>query len=765
MGISTVQSYHGAQIFEALGISTPVIEKYFTGTTSRIEGLGIADIEREVKIRHTAAFDALSGNGPLDPGGNYKWVKNGEYHLYNPENIDLLQQSCRNGDYEMFKRFTSAVDKRSEELKNIRGLLSITLADKPLPIDTVEPAAAIIKRFKTGAMSYGSISRNAHECIAIAMNRLGGKSNTGEGGELPERFTVSEDGTNRSSAIKQVASGRFGVTLHYLNNAKEIQIKMAQGAKPGEGGHLPGGKVYPWIAKARYSTPGRELISPPPHHDIYSIEDLAQLIRDLKAANKYARISVKLVSEGGVGTVAVGAAKALADVIVISGYDGGTGAAPRTSIHHAGLPWELGIAEAHQSLLMNNMRNRVTLETDGKLMTGRDIVVAALLGAEEFGFATAPLVVLGCDMLRVCHLDTCPVGIATQNPNLCKKFAGKPEYIENLMLFLAEEVREWMARIGVRSFTELVGHAEMLRGIHPERHDKAKTVDLSRLLSQPKLPDGVGVRYFSLPQNHALDRTLDENTLLSLCKNAIDNPGEKASYTLEINNRNRTVGCMLSAEIVRRHGPDGLPDGSISLKFNGASGLSFGAFLTHGVEMTLCGEAGDYAGKGLSGGRIVVLPPKNSAFEPSENVIAGNVLLYGATSGEMYLRGIVGERFCVRNSGALAVCEGTGDHACEYMTDGIAVILGPVGKNFAAGMSGGVAYVYCPNGKSLFLANLNPALTVTEKPADEDMLRLHDLLEKHAGYTGSTSARRILDAWPASARNFAVIMPDEYKKS
>ncbi|MDR0518441.1 MAG: glutamate synthase large subunit [Clostridiales Family XIII bacterium] len=762
MGISTVQSYHGAQIFEALGISETVIDEYFTGTTSRIGGLTLKEIELEAKERHEKAFDPITRDAPLDPGGDYKWRKHGEYHLYNPENIYYLRQACRNGDYGMFKKFSDCVNTRSVELKNIRGLLSIVEAEKPIPIDAVEPAGSIVKRFKTGAMSYGSISQNAHECMAIAMNRLGGKSNTGEGGELVERFTVGEDGENRSSAIKQVASGRFGVTIHYLNNAKEIQIKMAQGAKPGEGGHLPGGKVYPWIAKARYSTPGVELISPPPHHDIYSIEDLSQLIRDLKAANKNARISVKLVSEGGVGTIAVGVAKALADVIVVSGYDGGTGAAPRTSIRHAGLPWELGIAETHQSLLMNEMRNRVVLETDGKLLTGRDIVIAALLGAEEFAFATAPLVAMGCDMMRVCNLDTCPVGIATQNPQLCGKFEGKPEHVENLMMFLAQEVREWMARIGVKTFNELVGHVELLTEQHPEINDKAKTVDLSRLLYQPKAVDSAGARYFTQPQDHALDRTLDQSALISLCQGAIKHPGYKSDYTLDIVGRNRTVGCMLSGAIVRRHGPDGLPDGSIHLRFDGSAGLSFGAFLTRGVELELHGDANDYAGKGLSGGRIVIVPPDGSDFVPSENIIVGNVILYGATSGEFYARGAAGERFCVRNSGATAVVEGVGDHGCEYMTGGVAVVLGSAGRNFAAGMSGGIAYVYDRDGE--FAKRPSAAGVTTGAPTEDEAEQLKEILRRHAAFTGSDIAVRLLDDWEAELKNFVAVIPKEYRK-
>ncbi|MDR1496208.1 MAG: glutamate synthase large subunit [Clostridiales Family XIII bacterium] len=762
MGISTVQSYHGAQVFEALGIAETVIDEYFTGTVSRIGGLTLKEIEAEAKERHGKAFDPVTKDEPLDAGGDYKWRKDGEYHLYNPENIYYLQQSCRRGDYEMFKKFSACVNLRSAELKNIRGLLSIVEAEKPIPIGTVEPVESIVKRFKTGAMSYGSISREAHECMAIAMNRLGGKSNTGEGGELESRFTPDADGTSRSSAIKQVASGRFGVTIHYLNNAREIQIKMAQGAKPGEGGHLPGGKVYPQIAKARYSTPGVELISPPPHHDIYSIEDLSQLIRDLKAANKHARISVKLVSEGGVGTIAVGVAKALADVIVVSGYDGGTGAAPRTSIRHAGLPWELGVAETHQSLLINEMRNRVVLETDGKLLTGRDIVIAALLGAEEFAFATVPLVAMGCDMMRVCNLDTCPVGIATQNPQLCGKFAGKPEHVENLMRFLAMEVREWMARIGIRTMNELIGHVELLTELHPEWHDKAKTVDLSRLLYQPKAVDSAGARYFTRPQDHALDKTLDSSALISLCRDAIGRPGVKADYTLDITGRNRTVGCMLSGAIVRRHGPDGLPEGSVHLRFDGSAGLSFGAFLTRGVELELHGDANDYAGKGLSGGRIVVVPPDGATFKPSENIIAGNVVLYGATAGEFYARGVVGERFCVRNSGATAVVEGVGNHACEYMTGGVCAVLGETGRNFAAGMSGGIAFVYDADGA--FGRRCNSSSVIVESTVGDDRTLLKDLLRKHTAFTGSDVAARLLDDWASSIKKFVTVVPKEYRQ-
>lgn len=761
MGISTVRSYHGAQIFEALGVGTDVIENYFTGTTSRIGGITLKEIEEESRARHSAAFDPIFKNVPLDPGGDYKWRKEGEYHLFNPENIFYLQQSCRTGNYDMFKKYSAAVNQRSTQLKNIRGLLSVLDADKPIPMDTVESVESIVKRFKTGAMSYGSISREAHECMAIAMNRLGAKSNTGEGGEIPDRFVPDENGDSRNSAIKQVASGRFGVTVHYLNNAVEIQIKMAQGAKPGEGGHLPGKKVYPWIAESRYSTPGVELISPPPHHDIYSIEDLAQLINDLKNANPNARISVKLVSEAGVGTIAVGVAKGLADVIVVSGYDGGTGAAPRTSIRHAGLPWELGIAEVHQALLMNNLRNRVVLETDGKLLTGRDIVIAALLGAEEFAFATAPLIVLGCDMMRVCNLDTCPVGIATQNPQLRAKFIGKPEYIENLMRFLAQEVREWMALAGVRRFQDLIGHVELLREKQSRINDKAKTVDLSSLLYQPTAVDSAAERYFTHPQNHNLEKTLDLNTLLPLCRSAIES-GHKVNCRLPIRNENRTVGAILSSNIVRRYGPQGLAEDTIHLHFSGSAGQSFGAFTTRGVTLDLSGDANDYMGKGLSGGKIIVSVPQQAGYLPEENVIVGNVAFYGATSGEAYINGMAGERFCVRNSGVSAVVEGVGDHGCEYMTGGCVAILGSTGRNFAAGMSGGIAYVYDPD--NTFENRCNTAMVLLEKPTKADQQTLKEMIKKHVEHTGSRRGKAILRNFAQQAEEFVKVIPRDYKQ-
>ncbi|MDR1615707.1 MAG: glutamate synthase large subunit, partial [Syntrophomonadaceae bacterium] len=761
MGISTVRSYHGAQIFEALGIGNEVIGQYFTGTTSRIGGVTLKEIEEETRKRHHQAFDPLCKEDPLDEGGDYKWRKNGEYHLLNPENIYYLQQACQTGNYRLFKQFSKNINKQENQLKNIRGLLDIIETAKPIPIDSVEPVENIVKRFKTGAMSYGSISQEAHECMCIAMNRLQGKSNTGEGGELPERFIIGADGNNRSSAIKQVASGRFGVTVHYLNNGEEIQIKMAQGAKPGEGGHLPGNKVYPWVAKSRYSTPGVELISPPPHHDIYSIEDLAQLISDLKSANPQAKISVKLVSEAGVGTIAVGVAKGLADVIVISGYDGGTGAAARTSIRHAGLPWELGVAEAHQSLLMNNLRDRVVLETDGKLMTGRDIIVAALLGAEEFAFATAPLIAMGCNMMRVCNLDTCPVGIATQHPDLRKKFAGKPEYVENLMRFIAQETREWMARIGVRNFNELVGHVEFLKQTTAAMNDKAKTVDLSDLLYQPKVVDDVQKRYFTKKQQHPLAQRLDINTLVPLCQKAI-NEKKPVSYSLPINNADRTVGASLSSAIVRANGAEGLPDDTIHLYFEGSAGQSFGAFLASGVTMELRGDSNDHVGKGLSGGRLIIKPPKGITYDPAENIIIGNVAFYGATSGEAFIHGIAGERFCVRNSGVTTVVEGVGDHGCEYMTGGKVVVLGKTGRNFAAGMSGGVAYIWDKD--ATFSMFCNKELVTIDELERQDVDLVREMLEKHWEYTGSQRARLVLDNFREEKENFVKVIPKVYKQ-
>ncbi|MDR1732216.1 MAG: glutamate synthase large subunit [Synergistaceae bacterium] len=794
MGISTVRSYHGAQIFEALGVSEEVVNEYFTGTVTRIGGVTLKEIEAEARARHGEAF--APGQKTLCPGGDLKWrsdttrsleipafrgvsllgdnsLNSAEYHLFNPENIYYLRESCRTGNYEMFKKFTANVASRSDVMKNIRSLLNMVTRSKPIPLESVEPVESIVKRFKTGAMSYGSISPEAHECIAIAMNRLRGKSNTGEGGEIPERWEKRENGDDASSAIKQVASARFGVSIAYLTNAVEIQIKMAQGAKPGEGGHLPGSKVYPWIARARNSTPGVDLISPPPHHDIYSIEDLAQLIHDLKNANRHARINVKLVSEAGIGTIAVGVAKGLADVILISGYDGGTGAAPRSSIRHTGLPWELGLAEAHQTLLLNNFRNRVTLEVDGKLLTGRDIVIAALLGAEEFGFATSVLVVLGCNMMRVCNLDTCPVGIATQNPELRRKFQGKPEHVENFMKFLAQEVREWMALLGVRNFNDLIGHAELLRVKHKIYTEKARTIDLSGLLFQPSSIESREERYFHFPQEHMLQRSLDKNTLLPLCFPALTrNAGspEKITSHLHIDNTNRTIGSMLSGDITRAFGIDGLPEDTVHLTFDGSAGQSFGAFLAPGVTLELHGEANDHVGKGLSGGRIIVMPPEGANDDASpgyaekeENVIIGNVALYGATSGEAWIRGVAGERFCVRNSGATAVVEGIGDHGCEYMTGGFVVVLGPTGRNFAAGMSGGVACVWDPKDQLKHRANLG--LVSLTNLSDEDAELLKKILERHLTFTGSPKARTILEDMDRYRGEFVKVIPYAYRKA
>lgn len=764
MGISAIQSYRGAQIFEALGISGAVVDKYFTGTTTRIGGIGIESIEKEALVRHAAAYDKANASDALETGGNLKWRAKGEYHMFNPESIYKLQKACRTGDYKLYKEYAREMDAHSRKQCTIRGLLDIKTIDKPIAIDDIESVDSIVKRFKTGAMSYGSISKEAHECLAIAMNRLGGKSNSGEGGETPDRYIRAKNGDSRCSAIKQVASGRFGVHIHYLNNAKEIQIKMAQGAKPGEGGHLPGGKVYPWIAKARHSTTGVGLISPPPHHDIYSIEDLAQLIHDLKNANRDARISVKLVSEAGVGTIAVGVAKGRADVILISGYDGGTGAAPRTSVRHAGLPWELGIAEAHQALLMNNLRNRVVLETDGKLLTGRDVAVAALLGAEEFGFATGPLIAIGCVMMRVCNLDTCPVGVATQNPYLRSRFAGKPEYVENFMRFIAQDLREWMAKIGVKTVDEMIGHVERLtqKKLEGSKNRKAKEVDLSNLLYQPKICSNDYERYHNENQDHELEKTIDMNTLLRLCEPALKSR-RKIEAKLGITNRNRVTGTILSSEVARRYGENGLKEDTINLTFEGSAGQSFGAFLAPGITMRLEGDCNDYMGKGLSGGKIILVPPENAQFNPSENVITGNVAFYGAIRGESYIRGVAGERFCVRNSGANTVVEGIGDHGCEYMTGGRVVILGSVGRNFAAGMSGGIAYVY--DSRDELLKNCNTEMVEISAVTDaEDENELKKLITKHQKYTNSDIAKEILGNWGTALASFKKVIPTDYKK-
>src|SRR3954469_14525957 len=693
MGISTVASYRGAQVFEAIGLAQDLVDTYFTGTTSQLGGVGLDVLAAEVAARHAKAYPADGVHDPhrrLDVGGEYQWRREGEPHLFDPETVFRLQHSTRTGRYDLFKGYTSRVDEQSERLMTLRGLFRFKDADDigraPIPIEEVEPVSEIVKRFSTGAMSYGSISQEAHETLAIAMNRLGAKSNTGEGGEDPERLHDPE----RRSAIKQVASGRFGVTAEYLTNADDIQIKMAQGAKPGEGGQLPGHKVYPWIAKTRYSTPGVGLISPPPHHDIYSIEDLAQLIHDLKNANPSARVHVKLVAEVGVGTVAAGVAKAHADVVLISGHDGGTGAAPMTSLKHAGGPWELGLAETQQTLLLNGLRDRIFVQVDGSMKTGRDVVIAALLGAEEFGFATAPLVVAGCIMMRVCHLDTCPVGVATQNPVLRARFNGSPDFVVRFSEYIAEEVREHLPALGFRWIAEAIGHAEVLDMAAAIDHWKAQGLDLTPLLHVPERPFGGELRR-TRAQDHGLDKALD-NTLIQLCEGALED-GRPVSLELPIRNVNRTVGTMLGHELTKRYGGKGLPHDTISLYFTGSAGQSFGAFVPRGMTLRLEGDANDYLGKGLSGGRIIVHPPKGSPFRAEDNIVAGNVILYGATAGELFLRGVVGERFCVRNSGAYAVVEGVGDHGCEYMTGGRVLVLGKTGRNFAAGMSGGVAYL------------------------------------------------------------------------
>ena len=762
MGISTVQGYQGAQIFEAVGIHKDVIDRYFTGTPSRIGGIGLAEIADESAARHERAFSVQSGlDDSLETGSYYQWRHQGEKHMFNPQSVVMLQQACRNNDYKLFCEYTKLMDNTVDEPYVLRNLLNFKGKRKSVPIDEVETIASICKRFKTGAMSFGSISKEAHECMAIAMNRIGGKSNTGEGGEDPDRFTPDANGDLRRSAIKQVASGRFGVSSHYLVNADEIQIKMAQGAKPGEGGQLPGRKVYPWVAKVRNTTAGVGLISPPPHHDIYSIEDLSELIHDLKNANPHARISVKLVSEIGVGTIAAGVAKARADVILISGYDGGTGASPRTSIRHAGLPWELGLAETHQTLLLNGLRDRVVVETDGKLMTGRDVVVAALLGAEEFGFATAPLVVLGCVMMRVCNLDTCPVGVATQNPELRKLFAGKPEYVVNFMTFIAQQVREIMAELGFRTINEMIGQTQVLESIVDDSHGKAAKLDLSNLLYQPPVAASIG-RYCSQKQDHRLEQSLDMTKLLPICQPALEK-GSPVTAHLQVHNTNRVVGTILGSEITRKYGATGLPDDTIRLYFNGSAGQSFGAFLPHGVTMTLSGDTNDHLGKGLSGGKLIVAPPPGSFFPANKNVITGNVALYGAISGEVYIRGVAGERFAVRNSGANAVVEGVGDNGCEYMTGGKVVILGRTGRNFAAGMSGGIAYVYDESG--YFPRRCNTQMVMLEKLEEaEEIEALRQMIEKHQMLTQSTVAAQMLGDWENAQNHFVRVIPKDYKR-
>ncbi|CCI31268.1 glutamate synthase large subunit [Microcystis sp. T1-4] len=760
IGISTLQSYRGAQIFEAIGLNRSVVDHYFTWTASRIEGADLAIIAKESLLRHGHAFPDRDVNvHTLDIGGEYQWRKDGEAHLFSPETIHTLQQAVKLGKYDLFKKYSQLVNQQNQKFFTLRGLLTFKNRES-IPIEEVEPIEAIMKRFKTGAMSYGSISKEAHESLAIAMNRIGGKSNTGEGGEDSERYTwTNERGDSKNSAIKQVASGRFGVTSLYLSQARELQIKMAQGAKPGEGGQLPGKKVYPWIAKVRHSTPGVGLISPPPHHDIYSIEDLAELIHDLKNANRAARVSVKLVSEVGVGTIAAGVAKAHADVVLISGFDGGTGASPQTSIKHAGLPWELGLAETHQTLVLNNLRSRIAVETDGQMKTGRDVVVATLLGAEEFGFSTAPLVTLGCIMMRVCHLNTCPAGVATQDPLLRKNFIGDPEYTVNFMKFIAQEVREIMAELGFRTLNEMVGRTDVLEPKQAVEHWKAKGIDLTPILYQPEVDAEVG-RYCQIPQDHGLDKCLDITVLLDLCKDAIEK-GEKVKATLPIKNINRVVGTILGNEITKRHW-EGLPEDTVHLHFQGSAGQSFGAFVPKGVTLELEGDANDYVGKGLSGGKIIVYPPKGSTFVAEENIIIGNVALYGATSGEVYISGVAGERFCVRNSGVNTVVEAVGDHACEYMTGGKVVVLGPTGRNFAAGMSGGVAYVLDESGD--FATRCNTQMVALEALEGEEIDDLRELIQRHADYTQSQKAALVLANWSEMLPKFVKVMPKDYKR-
>jgi len=761
MGISTVQSYRGAQIYEAIGLNKDFVDRYFTWTASRIGGIGLDIVAKEASMRHHNAFPDRPVKRPaLEWGGEYQWRRDGEYHLFNPQTVFKLQHSTRTGQYKIFREYTSLVDNQSENLATLRGLFELRKQPQPIPLEEVEPIENIMKRFSTGAMSYGSISKEAHETLAIAMNRIGGKSNTGEGGEDPDRYTQDENGDLRRSAIKQVASGRFGVTSEYLVNADDIQIKMAQGAKPGEGGQLPGPKVYPWIARVRYSTAGVGLISPPPHHDIYSIEDLAQLIHDLKNANPEARIHVKLVAEVGVGTVAAGVAKAHSDVVLISGYDGGTGASPISSLKHAGLPWELGLAETQQVLIENGLRDRIVVQTDGQLKTGRDVMIAALLGAEEFGFATAPLVVMGCIMMRVCHLNTCPVGVATQNPELTKKFAGKPEFVENFFRFIAEEVREYMAELGFRTVDEMIGQVDRIDVRKAIDHWKARGLDFSKILykATPRPGDHI---YCVKEQDHGLEKSLDMTTLVPLCKDALEDR-KPVDIILPVHNTNRSVGTILGYNITKKYGGEGLPEDTINVHFNGSAGMSFGAFVPKGVTMTLEGDANDYIGKGLSGGRIIVYPPRHSTFVPEENILVGNVVLYGATMGEAYFRGIAGERFCVRNSGVHAVVEGVGDHGCEYMTGGRVVIIGRTGRNFAAGMSGGIAYVL--NEHDDFEIRCNLGMVDLDPLDDEDIRTIKTLLSRHVEYTQSTVAKNILDNWSGFESKFTKVMPRDYKR-
>jgi glutamate synthase (NADPH/NADH) large chain/glutamate synthase (ferredoxin) len=758
MGISTYQSYCGAQIFDAVGLSSAFVEKYFTGTHTAVEGVGLAEVAEETVRRHADAF----GDKPiyakaLDVGGEYAYRIRGENHSWTPDTVADLQHAVRGKLPEKYRAYAEAINVQDERLMTLRGLFRLKLAEETgrarLPLDQVEPASEIVKRFATGAMSFGSISREAHTNLAIAMNRIGGRSNTGEGGEEPDRFTPLPNGDSMRSAIKQIASGRFGVTTEYLVNSDMIQIKMAQGAKPGEGGQLPGYKVYPNIARTRHSTPGVGLISPPPHHDIYSIEDLAQLIHDLKNANAEARIHVKLVSSVGVGTVAAGVSKAHADVVLISGYDGGTGAAPLTSLKHAGVPWEIGLADTQQTLMLNGLRDRITVQCDGGMRTARDVIVAALLGAEEFGFATAPLVVSGCIMMRVCHLDTCPVGVATQNPELRARFNGKPEFVENYFRFIAEDIRHYLAELGFRSIDEAVGHAEMLDTGDGIAHWKSKGLDLTPLFAVP----GTGERRRTRAQEHGLEEALDR-TLIQLAEGALED-AHPVRLELPVRNVNRTVGTLLGSEVTRRYGAQGLPDNTIHITLTGSAGQSIGAFLPPGITLELIGDANDYVGKGLSGGRVIVRPPDDVLFLAEDNVIAGNTLLFGATSGELYLRGRVGERFAARNSGALTVVEGVGDHACEYMTGGRVVVLGKTGRNMAAGMSGGVAFVLGLDPKKV-----NPEMVDLQRLEPEDLTWLRDVIATHAKYTGSTLAASVLSDWPRRSAQFTKVMPRDYQR-
>jgi glutamate synthase (ferredoxin) len=761
MGISTLQSYTGAQIFEAIGLNGDLVHRYFTGTVSRVSGIGLDVIADEVQRRHGRAFPERPLGAELDWGGEYQWRRDGEHHMVNPDMIAKLQQSTRAGSYTLFKDFTRLCDDQSKRLATLRGLIALRPAATPIPLEEVEGVEAILKRFATGAMSYGSISQEAHETLAIAMNRIGGRSNTGEGGEDADRYRPDPNGDWRRSAVKQVASGRFGVTSEYLVNATDLQIKMAQGAKPGEGGQLPGPKVYPWIAKVRFATPGVQLISPPPHHDIYSIEDIKQLIHDLKNANPEARVHVKLVAEIGVGTVAAGVAKAFSDVVLISGHDGGTGASPLTSIKHGGVPWELGLAETQQVLVLNKLRDRIVVQVDGQMKTGRDVVIAALLGGEEYGFSTAPLVVLGCIMMRVCHLNTCPVGIATQDPVLRKRFAGQADYVVNFFRFLAQEVREHMAQLGFRTMDEMIGRVDRLDFKPALDHWKAQGLDLSAILYQPDMPPEVARRRVR-PQDHSLEKSLDHTTIIPACREAIEHR-KPVALRLPIRNVNRTVGTMLGYHITKRWGGEGLPDDTIRVHFTGSAGQSFGAFVPRGVTFTLEGDANDYWGKGLSGGKLIVYPPRRSTFVPEDNIVIGNVALYGATSGEAYVRGVAGERFCVRNSGVHAVVEGVGDHGCEYMTGGRVVVLGRTGRNFAAGMSGGVAYVLDTDGDFRRRCNLGMVdLERLDQPEEISLVR--DLIRRHIEATGSTYAEGILRRWIDLQPCFVKIMPRDYKR-